>query len=89
LQTPTKVDGEDNSIKEGPHKTEMVTVPVMGSEWTKRELHDMSKTGKKANAAEARREKMREFWRGNKGLCGIRWLTRKVIVIIVFVCCIM
>jgi hypothetical protein len=85
LQTPTRSDAPEGSIKEGPHKTEMVTVPVMGAEWTKRELRNMTKSGRKADKAEARRDKMRDFWRGNNGICGIRWLTRKVVVIVIFI----
>ena len=65
----------------------MVTVPVMGAEWGKTELYDMTKSGKQAKVAEARRQKARAFLRGEKGCCGIPWLNRKFWVIFIFVAC--
>ena len=68
-------------------KVEMVTVPALGAEWGKDEMHQMTKAGK----AERKNESRAEFWkswnRGERGLCG-RYFTRKVFVFSLFgICC--
>lgn len=61
-------------------EVELVTVPAMGAEWTAQELKDMKKSGKAERKREERQREWRAFVRDQKGLCGIPWLTRKVIV---------
>ncbi|KAG7088835.1 hypothetical protein E1B28_012790 [Marasmius oreades] len=65
---------------------ELVTVPAMGPEWKREEMHNMTKKSRKANKAEARATKWKEWNRGNRGWCG-GWLTRRVLVIVVFIIC--
>ena len=60
---------------------EMVTVPALGAEWGKDEMKAMTQRGKNQAKAEKRREKVKRFWRGDEGICGVQWLRRKVIVI--------
>ncbi|KAF9483402.1 hypothetical protein BDN70DRAFT_873913 [Pholiota conissans] len=68
------------------NKVEMVTVPALGAEWGKDELHAKTKTGKRERRAEAREEFWRSWRRGERGLCG-RYFTRKVLVFFLFGLC--
>ncbi|KAG9017935.1 hypothetical protein FRB90_000117 [Tulasnella sp. 427] len=61
-------------------EVELVTVPAMGAEWSAQELKDMKKSGRAEIKAEKRRRNWNAFKRDQKGLCGIAWLTRKVLV---------
>lgn len=46
-------------------------------------MRDMTKAGKREKKAESRRQKWKEFNRGERGLCG-RFLTRKVLAFVLF-----
>ncbi|KAF8631041.1 hypothetical protein AX15_002649 [Amanita polypyramis BW_CC] len=67
---------------------EMVTVPALGSEWSKDELRDMTKSGRKEKKAESRREAWKAWNRGERGMCG-RHCTRKVFVFAMFILCVL
>jgi hypothetical protein len=76
-------------LKEEPDqgKVEMVTVPALGAEWGKDELHQATKAGRR----ERKQETSKQFWkswnRGERGLCG-RYFTRKVLVWSLFALCV-
>ncbi|OXC69131.1 hypothetical protein AYX13_02421 [Cryptococcus neoformans] len=69
-------------------REELVSVPVLGPEWKKTELHDLSRRGKSGIKAEKRKRAWLEWTRDQRGLCGVRWLTRKVIVGAAFLFCV-
>lgn len=56
--------------------------------WKKTELHDLSRRGKSGIKAEKRKRAWLEWTRDQRGLCGVRWLTRKVIVGAAFLFCV-
>ncbi|CUA68832.1 hypothetical protein RSOLAG22IIIB_03697 [Rhizoctonia solani] len=62
------------------NQVELVTVPALGAEWKASELHDMTKAGRRELRAEERRKHWREFNRDQRGLCGIKWAKRTVLV---------
>lgn len=71
----------------GPEYVDLVRIRVEGADayrWKRDELHAMTRRGE----AEAKREKRTRAWksfkRDQRGLCGIAWLSRKVIVIFAF-----
>ncbi|KAI0049446.1 hypothetical protein FA95DRAFT_1489196 [Auriscalpium vulgare] len=80
----TLTKGDDASTT-GP--VELVTVPAFGPEWKKDELKDMTKRGRKEKKAEDRARKWKAFNRGQYGLLGRKWLTRKVLVFVLFGLC--
>ncbi|KZV67249.1 hypothetical protein PENSPDRAFT_755102 [Peniophora sp. CONT] len=63
---------------------ELVTVPALGPEWKTSELRDMTSAGKRERNAESRKMYWKEFNRGERGLCGIRWLGKRFIVFFCF-----
>ena len=65
----------------------MVTVPAMGAEWSKDELKNMTKAGRKEKKAESRKEFWTAWRRDQRGLCG-KWFTRRVLVFFLFGLCI-
>ncbi|KAJ3548360.1 hypothetical protein NMY22_g1290 [Coprinellus aureogranulatus] len=67
-------------------KVEMVTVPAMGAEWSKDELKNMTKRGRKERKAEARKEFWTAWRRDQRGLCG-KYFTRRVLVFFLFGLC--
>ncbi|TFK39099.1 hypothetical protein BDQ12DRAFT_630303 [Crucibulum laeve] len=81
---PSTPKGDDASTT-GP--VEMVTVPALGAEWKREELHDMTKGARKQKKAESRREFWKQWNRGERGLCG-RYFTRKVFVFFLFGLCV-
>lgn len=68
----------------GYDASEMVSVPVLGPEWGKGELHDVSRRGQDDIKAEKRRMNFRAWSRDQRGMCGISWMTRTVFVFIAF-----
>lgn len=62
----------------------MVTVPALGPEWKASEMRAMTKHGRREDKAESRAERWKLFRRGERGLFGKKWLTRKVVVFIAF-----
>jgi hypothetical protein len=86
LPTPN-VKGDDTASTIGP--VEMVTVPAFGPEWGKSEMKDMTKAGKREKKNEGRRRAWKEWSRDQRGLCGSKWLTRRVVVFILFGLCVM
>ena len=65
----------------------MVTVPALGPEWAKDEMHQMTKAGKKERKNESRAQFWKSWNRGERGLCG-RYFTRRVFVFFLFgLCC--
>ena len=65
----------------------MVTVPAMGAEWSKEEMKNMTKRGRKEKKREARREFWKAWNRDQRGLCG-KHFTRRVLVFTLFGICI-
>lgn len=63
---------------------EMVSVPVLGPEWEKNELHAQSRRGKKEIRSDERNTAIKAWNRDQRGMCGIRWLTRTWFVFIAF-----
>lgn len=66
---------------------ELVTVPALGAEWGKNELKAMTKKGRKEEKSGDFGRKWRAFNRGQYGLFGRKWLTRRTVVFIVFALC--
>jgi hypothetical protein len=61
-----------------------VTVPALGAEWKSSELRDMTSAGQRARAAERRGARWAAFTSGKRGMCGLPWLTRKVLTFVLF-----
>lgn len=68
-----------------PEPVELVTVPRFGPEWTKDELRAMTKQGKSEEQKYVRQQRWKEWNQDKKGLFGQKWLTRKVLVWVIFV----
>jgi hypothetical protein len=66
---------------------ELVTVPALGAEWGKNELKAMTKKGRKEEKSGDFGRKWRAFNRGQYGLFGRKWLTRRTVVFIIFGLC--
>lgn len=66
-----------------PTKVEMVTVPALGAEWGKEELHQATKAGKRERKVESRKHFWKEWNRGHRGLCG-HYFTRRVLIFFLF-----
>ncbi|BEJ16747.1 hypothetical protein CspHIS471_0601480 [Cutaneotrichosporon sp. HIS471] len=63
---------------------EMVTVPVLGAEWTKDELHGQSRRGKADAKADKRKTNFKAWNRDQRGCCGCSWMTRTAFVFVAF-----
>jgi hypothetical protein len=83
--SPTQLEG---GIDTGNGNVEMVTVPGLGPEWSKRELRGMTKKGRKEAKSEDRMQKWKEWNRDQRGCCGVDFLTRKTLVFILFGLCV-
>lgn len=66
----------------------MVTVPALGAEWGKDELEGMTKRARREEKSDRFKVKWRAFNRGQYGMFGKKWLTRRTIVFTVFALCI-
>jgi hypothetical protein len=66
---------------------EMVTVPALGAEWGKHELKGMTKRARREKKRENLGRKWKLFNRGQYGLFGSKWLTRRTIVFVIFGLC--
>jgi len=74
-------------VADSENKVEMVTVPALGPEWAKDEMHQMTKAGKKERKNESRAQFWKSWNRGERGLCG-RYFTRRVFIFFLFgLCC--
>jgi hypothetical protein len=83
----SKPEAPGSESTTGP--VELVTVPALGAEWKTSELREMTKSGKREVRNEKLAAKWRSFRRDENGFCGIKWLTRRLFVIILFgVCCV-
>ncbi|KAF9005520.1 hypothetical protein BDQ17DRAFT_1389814 [Cyathus striatus] len=78
---PTTPKYEDSPKPGGT--VELVTVPAMGAEWGREELKEMTKSARRERKAESRREFWKQWYRGERGMCG-RYFTRKVFVFFMF-----
>jgi poly(3-hydroxybutyrate) depolymerase len=87
LQTPPTPSALEQQVDSSGNKVEMVTVPAMGAEWSKDEMKNMTKRGRK----EDKRERRSQFWkawkRDQRGLCG-KYFTRRVLVFFLFGLCV-
>ncbi len=86
IPSPHPARVEEDSSK-GP--VELVTVPALGAEWGKTELKAMTKKGRKEQDSEGFGRKWKAFNRGQYGLFGRKWLTRRTVVFIAFAVCAM
>ena len=85
-QLSGKLVADEESGSQGP--VEMVTVPALGAEWGKDELKDMTKRGRREKEAEDFGRKWKLFHRGQYGLFGRKWLTRRTLVFSLFGLCV-
>ncbi|KAK8854871.1 hypothetical protein IAR55_003610 [Kwoniella newhampshirensis] len=76
--------GYSNTVKSLASREELVSVPVLGPEWQKSELHELSRRGQAELRGEKRTRAWREWTRDQRGLCGMKWFTRKMLVGILF-----
>ncbi|KDQ06969.1 hypothetical protein BOTBODRAFT_140559 [Botryobasidium botryosum FD-172 SS1] len=76
--------GKPESLSNPTAPVELVTVPAFGPEWKASELREMTKAGKSEIRADKRKVKFKAWWRDQRGLCGVPWLTRKNLVWITF-----
>ncbi|KAH0832410.1 hypothetical protein J3R83DRAFT_13447 [Lanmaoa asiatica] len=80
-----KAEGLDNDSTLAP--VELVTVPALGPEWERSEMKKMTKSGRREIKNDERRAKWRAWNRGEIGLCGTKWFTKKFLVIFIFTWC--
>lgn len=72
-----------------PAPVELVTLPALGPEWERSEMKQMTKSGRREIKNDERRAKWRAWNRGEIGLCGTKWFTKKFLVFFIFAWCIM
>lgn len=83
----TQLPATSNKLmEEAPTNVEMVTVPALGPEWGKVELHDMTKAGKSEKKSESRQDAWKAWNRGERGICG-DYCGRKTFVFSLFGLC--
>ncbi|WVN90224.1 uncharacterized protein L203_105460 [Cryptococcus depauperatus CBS 7841] len=70
--------------KASASREELVSVPVLGPEWRKVELHDLSRRGQSEIKDHKRKRAWRAWTRDQRGLFGTKWLTRRVFIFFVF-----
>ena len=80
-----KAEGVDNDSAHAP--LELVTVPALGPEWERTEMKQMTKSGRREIKNDDRRAKWRAWNRGEIGLCGTKWFTKKFLVWFIFAWC--
>ncbi|KAA1472153.1 hypothetical protein DENSPDRAFT_163999 [Dentipellis sp. KUC8613] len=83
--SPASLKHEDEESASGP--VELVTVPALGPEWKAEEMAHMTRRGRNADKNHERKRWWRAWGRGQAGMCGQRWLTRRVFVFIIFALC--
>jgi hypothetical protein len=66
---------------------EYVTVPALGPEWQRSEMKQMTKSGRREVKNDERLAKWKAWNRGETGLCGTRWFTRKFLAFFLFGLC--
>ena len=86
LAPPPSGKLDEESGAQGP--VEMVTVPALGPEWGKDELKGMTSRARREEKAENFGRKWKLFNRGEYGLCGSKWLTRRTLIFIIFGICV-
>jgi hypothetical protein len=52
--------------------------------WQKSELYDLSRKGRADMKSENRTRAWRSWNRGQSGLCGVKWLTKRLLVFGIF-----
>lgn len=57
---------------------------VLMGRWRKDELYDLSKKGRAEQRSENRTRAWRTWNRGQSGLCGVKWMTKKLLVFGIF-----
>lgn len=85
--TAVKGEGIDSDSALAP--VELVTVPALGPEWDRTEMKKMTKSGRREYKNDERRAKWRAWNRGEIGLCGTKWFTRRFLVFSIFALCAM
>lgn len=61
---------------------------LIKNRWQKSELHELSRRGQSEVRAEKRSRAWKLWNRDQKGLCGIQWLTRRLLIFTIFFLCI-
>lgn len=82
---PSKVEHTD--ADSALATVELVTVPALGPEWDRTEMKKMTKSGRREIKSDDRRAKWRAWNRGEIGLCGTKWFTKKFLVFFIFAWC--
>ncbi|THV03632.1 hypothetical protein K435DRAFT_774860 [Dendrothele bispora CBS 962.96] len=80
-------DATYSSPFDGGGQVELVTVPALGPEWRKEEMKGMTKKAKREKKNDKRREALRAWNRGERGICG-KWFTKRMLVVVMFVTCV-
>lgn len=83
----SKVEAVDNDSTLA--QVELVTVPALGPEWDRSEMKQMTKSGRRETKNDERRAKWKAWNRGEIGLCGTKWFTKKFLVFFIFTWCAM
>ncbi|KAG6337378.1 hypothetical protein ID866_1701 [Astraeus odoratus] len=87
--TPSAEPKSEGDVESALGPVELVTVPALGPEWQRSELKSMSKSGKRELRNEERRAKWKAWNRGEIGLFGTKWFTKKFLVFLVFAICVL
>jgi len=82
-----KLEHADSDSAVAP--VELVTIPALGAEWDRSEMKKMTKSGRRAVKNDERRAQWRAWNRGEIGLCGTKWFTKKFLVWFIFTWCAM
>ncbi|KAG9308846.1 hypothetical protein JVU11DRAFT_8606 [Chiua virens] len=81
----SKAEGGDNDSSLA--QVELVTVPALGPEWERSEMKKMTRSGRRELKSDERRAQWRAWNRGEIGLCGTKWFTKKFLVFFIFAWC--
>jgi hypothetical protein len=68
--------------------SELVSVPVLGAEWKKSELHQLSRSGRKEERRDRRKRRWHKFSRDEQRTGCYGWSLRQLIVWGLFIACI-
>ncbi|KAI0246425.1 hypothetical protein BJV78DRAFT_1286451 [Lactifluus subvellereus] len=86
-QLTPPLSGKPDEESGAQRPVEMVTVPALGAEWGKDELKGMTKRARREEKAENFGRKWKAFNRGQYGIFGRKWLTRRTLIFVIFGTC--
>ncbi|KAI6015398.1 hypothetical protein PISMIDRAFT_189853 [Pisolithus microcarpus 441] len=87
--TPAIAPKSETDVESTLTPVELVTVPALGPEWQRSELKSMTKSGKRELKGVERKAKWKAWNRGEIGLFGTKWFTKKFLVFFVFGLCVL